>query len=106
MSFALEALVATLGAAQFVSPPSDLVKRTGYAGVDIRYKEVPSGICELNPAVKSYSGYAEVGENQHMFWMFFETRNGDPTKAPLTLWISGGPGASSMYELWQEHGES
>ncbi|KAF2229016.1 alpha/beta-hydrolase [Viridothelium virens] len=100
----LFALFATLGEGQFVDPPNDLIKKTGYAGVDVRYKEVPTGICELNPAVKSYSGYADVAENQHMFWMFFETRNGDPTTAPLTLWISGGPGASSMYELWQELG--
>ncbi|KAI9655135.1 MAG: hypothetical protein M1821_005618 [Bathelium mastoideum] len=98
------ALVVTLGVAQFVSPPNDLIKATGYAGVNVRYKEVPTGICELNPSVKSYSGYADVAENQHMFWMFFETRNGDPATAPLTLWISGGPGSSSMYELWQELG--
>jgi len=50
--------------AQFVPAPTDLINATGYAGVPVRYKEVPSGICELDPDVKSYSGYADVSKNQ------------------------------------------
>ena len=54
ISFAASAL------AQFVSQPpaSIFTNATGYAGVPVRYKEVPTGICELDPHVKSYSGYA------------------------------------------------
>lgn len=70
----------------------------------MRYKEVPTGICELTPGVKSYSGYVDIAPEQHIFWWFFETRNGDPTKAPLTVWINGGPGSSSMIGLFQELG--
>lgn len=77
---------------QFVPPPKDLVETVGYAGVSVRYKEVPAGICELDPAVKSYSGYADVGEDQHIFWWFFEARHGNPRDAPVTVWINGGPG--------------
>ena len=77
-------------AAQFVPAPTDLITKTGYAGIDVRYKEVPAGICELDPNVKSYSGYADVDDNQHIFWWFFEARNQDPSEAPLTVWINGG----------------
>jgi hypothetical protein len=55
-------------AAQFVPAPTDLITKQGYAGINVRYKEVPTGICETDPNVKSYSGYADVDENQHIFW--------------------------------------
>jgi carboxypeptidase C (cathepsin A) len=90
--------------AQFVPAPTDLISKKGYADISVRYKEVPAGICELDPNVKSYSGYADVSEDQHMFWWFFETRNGNASEAPLTVWINGGPGSSSMIGLFQELG--
>ncbi|KAI9660771.1 MAG: hypothetical protein M1831_003463 [Alyxoria varia] len=90
--------------AQFVTPPTDLTTAKGYAGISVRYKQVPTGICELDPNVESYSGYADVAQNQHIFWWFFEARDVDPEKAPLTVWINGGPGSSSMLGLWQELG--
>ncbi|KAI9654355.1 MAG: hypothetical protein M1821_006671 [Bathelium mastoideum] len=102
--FSIGAAVLPLVASQFVPQPSDLITKQGYAGVNVRYKEVPTGICELNPSVKSFTGYADVEENQHIFWWFFEARNVDPTTAPLTVWINGGPGASSMIGLFQELG--
>jgi carboxypeptidase C (cathepsin A) len=82
--------------AQFVAAPKNLTSAVGYANVPIRYIQVPAGICELDPDVKSFSGYADVAPNQHIFWWFFEARNEDPTTAPLTVWINGGPGSSSM----------
>ncbi|KAL6712211.1 hypothetical protein ACN47E_000088 [Coniothyrium glycines] len=90
--------------AQFVPAPTDLIDKEGYAGIHVRYKEVPAGVCELDPNVKSYSGYVDVDDDQHMFWWFFEARNQDPTEAPLTVWINGGPGSSSMIGLFQELG--
>ncbi|KAK8090494.1 carboxypeptidase S1 [Apiospora hydei] len=90
--------------AQFVSPPDDLKMVMGHAGVPVRYKQVEAGICELDPDVKSFSGYADVAEDQHIFWWFFEARRDDPENAPLTVWINGGPGSSSMMGLFQELG--
>lgn len=54
--------------AQFVPPPTDLITKEGHAGIKVRYKEVPPGICEQDSNVKSYSGYADVDEHQHIFW--------------------------------------
>src|SRR6201994_5060306 len=87
---------ATYVVAQFVPAPTDLLTKVGAADIKVRYKEVPAGICEQDPWVKSFSGYADVAENQHIFWWFFEARNDEPSKAPLTVWINGGPGSSSM----------
>ncbi|KAH8165907.1 hypothetical protein CIB48_g2308, partial [Xylaria polymorpha] len=103
---ALALALATLhtASAQFVPPPTDLKRVIGYADIPVRYKEVPTGICELDPHVKSYSGYADVGEEEHIFFWFFEARDVDPGSAPLTVWINGGPGSSSMIGLFEELG--
>ena len=90
--------------AQFVSAPTDLISAMGYANISVRYKQVPSGICELNPNVQSIAGYADVAPDQHVFFWFFEARNTDPSEAPLTVWLNGGPGASSLIGLFQENG--
>jgi len=56
--------IASITGAQFIPAPTDLKNATGYMGIPVRYKEVPTGICELDPNVKSYSGYVDVAENQ------------------------------------------
>lgn len=93
-----------LAVSQFVEAPTNWTQKTGYANIPVRYKQVPAGTCELDPNVKSFSGYADVTENEHLFFWFFEARNADPTTAPLTIWINGGPGSSSMIGLFQENG--
>ncbi|SMQ47411.1 unnamed protein product [Zymoseptoria tritici ST99CH_3D7] len=90
--------------AQAFPPPTDLINGTGYFGLPVRWKEVPAGTCELTEGVKSYSGFVDIAENQHIFFWFFESRTVDPQEADLTVWINGGPGSSSMIGLFQELG--
>jgi carboxypeptidase C (cathepsin A) len=90
--------------AQFVPAPQDLISTDGYAGYQVRYKEVPPSICETTEGVRSYSGYVDIAPDQHLFFWFFEARNRDPTNAPLTLWLNGGPGDPSLVGLFSENG--
>jgi carboxypeptidase D len=51
--------------------------------IPARSKEVPTGTCEQDPNVGSYSGYVDISENQHIFW-FFEAKN-NLEYTPLTV---------------------
>ncbi|GBE84794.1 Carboxypeptidase S1 [Sparassis crispa] len=62
-----------------------------------------SGICETTPGVYQASGYGNISSSESIWFWFFEARN-NPDTAPLTIWLNGGPGASSMIGLFQEHG--
>ncbi|XP_038044986.1 probable serine carboxypeptidase CPVL [Patiria miniata] len=55
--------------------------------------------------VKSYSGFLTVNKefNSNMFFWFFPSQSG-PDSAPLLLWLQGGPGGTSMFGLFAEHG--
>lgn len=54
---------------------------------------------------KSYAGYITVNQtyNSNLFFWFFPARM-QPEDAPVVLWLQGGPGGSSMFGLFVEHG--
>ncbi|KAE8573152.1 venom serine carboxypeptidase-like [Halyomorpha halys] len=55
--------------------------------------------------VKSYAGFFTVNKqyNSNMFFWYFPAEN-NSTTAPVVLWLQGGPGASSLYGLFNENG--
>ncbi|KAI0737079.1 serine carboxypeptidase [Daedaleopsis nitida] len=62
-----------------------------------------SGECEEVTGVYQASGYADLDEDNSMWFWFIEARE-NPETAPLTLWLQGGPGGSGLVGLYQEHG--
>ncbi|XP_055838252.1 venom serine carboxypeptidase-like [Episyrphus balteatus] len=55
--------------------------------------------------VTSYAGYLTVDKryNSNMFFWYFPAEYNQPY-APVVLWLQGGPGASSLFGLFQENG--
>jgi cathepsin A (carboxypeptidase C) len=55
-----------------------------------------------NAHSKQYTGWLDVG-SKHLFFWYFESQD-KPSEDPLLLWLTGGPGGSSMIGLMQELG--
>lgn len=56
--------------------------------------------------IVSNSGYFTVNEtyNSNLFFWFFRKNGSDWQNASVLLWLQGGPGASSMFGLFNENG--
>ncbi|XP_075234022.1 venom serine carboxypeptidase-like [Lycorma delicatula] len=56
-------------------------------------------------SIHSYSGYLTVNKefNSNIFFWFFKSEQ-NWQKSPVTVWLQGGPGASSLFGLFVENG--
>ncbi|CAG2171977.1 unnamed protein product [Oppiella nova] len=52
---------------------------------------------------KQYSGYLNASKGRHHFYWFVESET-DPENAPVVLWLTGGPGCSSLFAMMTENG--
>ncbi|KAF2682232.1 alpha/beta-hydrolase [Lentithecium fluviatile CBS 122367] len=70
-------------------------------GHSIRIKEQQNDtLC--NAHSKQHTGWLDVG-NKHLFFWYFASQD-SPADDPLVLWLTGGPGGSSMIGMLQELG--
>ncbi|KAF2276669.1 carboxypeptidase S1 [Westerdykella ornata] len=82
--------------------------------ITISFKTPDNGTCVTAfPYQKQYTGYVNLppytltpyqqNYSINTFFWFIESRE-SPETAPLTIWLNGGPGSSSMYGLFAESG--
>lgn len=110
------AVLAGLGTAQFPPPRTGVTWVQSQHDPDIHISYKDPQICETTPGVKSFAGYVhlppnainETGETQpypiNTFFWFVEARTRSPHRAPLSIWLNGGPGGSSLMGMLAENG--
>ncbi|KAI1305189.1 putative serine carboxypeptidase CPVL [Halotydeus destructor] len=71
--------------------------------LDVARKLATVGQLPNAPEVLSYSGYLTVNktDNSNLFFWFFPNQL---KTAPILLWLQGGPGAPSMFAIFNENG--
>jgi cathepsin A (carboxypeptidase C) len=87
------------------SPHSDFAVYQSHESPNhsIRVKRQNATLC--NTPVDQYTGWLDV-DHKHLFFWYFksETDASRHGSEPLALWLTGGPGASSMLGMLQELG--
>ncbi|KAF4552649.1 Serine carboxypeptidase-like protein 5 [Elsinoe fawcettii] len=116
LALATVAWLASSATAQFVRTPqySSTLSSPINPNITISYKSPDPGTCNtVFSSQRQYTGYvtlppfslAPIQQNYSIntFFWFVEARE-NPGSAPLTVWLNGGPGSSSMFGFWEETG--
>lgn len=70
----------------------------------IPHEQQPMNTTGYGPeTVLNWAGYISVNTTRHLWYWFFESRTNASTD-PLVLWMTGGPGCSSLVALFYENG--
>jgi carboxypeptidase C (cathepsin A) len=114
--FASALFAAAVVSFQFPAPPTyDTVLQSAInSNITVSYNRPNVSTCATAFAhQKQYAGYVNLppftlapyqqNYSINTFFWFFESRT-SPETAPLTIWLSGGPGSSSMVGLFGETG--
>ena len=112
-------LLACFCASQYPPPVTDdptiiTIPSPVDVNITIKFKQPPVGTCTTAFASqKQYTGYINLPPHQlapvrsdydiNTFFWFIEART-NPSRAPLTVFLNGGPGSSSMVGLFLENG--
>jgi carboxypeptidase C (cathepsin A) len=111
-------LFASSARCQFPAPPSNdsvtVLTSPVDGNITVSYKSPPVGTCTtVFSTQKQYTGYVTLPPNTlnpsqgnytiNTFFWFIEARQ-LPETAPLTIFMNGGPGSSSMVGMFQEVG--
>lgn len=113
MRLGLALLLPTIASATFAQhhqiPVQDTLDVEGFQTFSSQYSEHHSirikkvqndTLCDAHSA--QYTGWLDVG-GKHLFFWYFDSQN-DPVTDPLALWLTGGPGGSSMLGMLMELG--